>query len=309
MADNRKTLPNDSLLNNLDDFSGHLGSANNGFNDFVSHLGGLVNSVRKIDTSLGKNTTGLISGLSDISQGARGGSQRVQGTRPPSYDISRPKIPDVGDLFQSGFQHPSFSSNISRNISSAIGSEINKSVGNFKTPASISRAKDTLNPATFAQDAMMFGAVFPAQMEMADTITKPITSVNEAVTPIKEFAKGFTGIGSAVEGFKSQLTSPLEMYEGLYESQAMLGSALGGDKKADTALKSALRMARDYPVKTEEALGALTKMSVYPQVKPHLTSEKFQNQLMETVSGLSLIAPEQGMQGAMFSMVEAMSGS
>jgi hypothetical protein len=30
---------------------------------------------------------------------------------------------------------------------------------------------------------------------------------------------------------------------------------------------------------------------------------------MESVSGLAMIVPEQGMEGAMFSLVEAMSGS
>ena len=309
MADNRSTLPNDSLLSNLDDFSSHLGTANNGFNDFVSNLGGLVNSVRRIDTSLGKNTTGLLSGLSEVSSSTRGLRPVAQVGRQSSYDASRPRIPDIGDMFQSGFQHPGFNSNMSRNISNAVGSGINRGFGNLEVPSAISRAKDTLNPASFVQDAMMFGAVFPAQLKMAETIVQPITGMNEAFAPIKSFSKGFTGLNSAVEGFKSQLTSPIDMYEGIYQSQAMLGSALGGAKAADQAMTSALKMARDYPVKTEDALGALTKLAVYPEVKPHLKSEKFQTQLMETVSGLSLIAPEQGMKGAMFSLVEAMSGS
>lgn len=309
MANDMNLLPNDTLLSNLDDFSGHLGSANNGFGDFVSHLGGLVNSVRRIDTSLGQNTTGLVSGLSELSRSTSGIRQPYQTVNQGIRDSNRPRVPDVGNLFDQAFQHPSFNNNISRNISSAIGSGVDRGFKDFEAPASISRMKDTLNPASFVQDAMMFGAVFPAQMKMAETITQPVTGVVEAVEPVKSFAKGFTGLGSAIEGFKEQLTSPFDLYEGLYQSQAMLGSALGGEKAADQALKGALKMARDYPLKTEEALSALTKMAVYPEVKPHLSSEKFQSQLMETVSGLSLIAPEQGMEGAMFSMVEAMSGS
>jgi hypothetical protein len=305
MANNRNILPNDSLIDNLDNFSNHLGSANTGFNDFVNHLGGLVNSVRRIDTSLIQNTSGLVSGLSEISYNTRFNnrpSYQSLGTQDLSYN--RPRLPDVGNLFDQAFQHPSFSNNIARNMSSAINSGFNTNI-----PNSISRVKNTLNPVSFVQDAMMFGAVFPAQMKMAETIVSPVTQTLDAVEPIKSFSKGFTGMNAAIEGFKSKLTDPFHLYEGIYQSQAMLGSALGGEKVADQAIKSALKMAREYPVNTEDALSALTKMAVYPEVKHNLTSDKFQKQLMETVSGLSLIAPEQGMQGAMFSMVEAMSGS
>ena len=309
MADTGNILPTDSLVNNLDNFSNHLGSANTGFNDFVNHLGGLVNSVRKIDTSLIQNTSGLVSGLSEISYNTRFNnrpSYQSLGTQDLSYN--RPRLPDVGNLFDQAFQHPSFSNNIARNMSGAINSGINSGFSG-EVPSAISRAKDTLNPVSFVQDAMMFGAVFPAQMKMAETIVSPVTQTLDAVEPIKSFSKGFTGMGSAIEGFKSQLTDPFQLYEGIYQSQAMLGSALGGEKAADNAVKSALKMAREYPVKTEDALSALAKMAVYPEVKPNLSSEKFQKQLMETVSGMSLIAPEQGMGGAMFSIVEAMSGS
>ena len=309
MADTENILPNDSLVNNLDNFNSHLGSANNGFNDFVNHLSGLVNSVRRIDTSLIQNTSGLVSGLSEISHNTRFNSRQsyqLSGTQDLSYN--RPRLPDIGNLFDQAFQHPSFSNNIARNMSGAINSGIHSGFSG-EVPSAVSRAKDTLNPVSFVQDAMMFGAVFPAQMKMAETIVSPVTQTLEAMEPVKSFSKGFTGMGSALEGFKSQLTDPFQMYEGIYESKAMLSSALGGEKESDNALKSALKMARDYPVKTEEALSALTKMAVYPEVKPNLSSKKFQTQLMETVSGLSLIAPEQGMGGAMFAMVEAMSGS
>jgi hypothetical protein len=309
MADTGNILPNDSLVNNLDTFSNHLGSANTGFSEFVNHLGGLVNSVRRIDTSLIQNTSGLISGLSEISYNTRFNNRPAyQSLGMQDLSYNRPRLPDIGNLFDQAFQHPSFNNNIARNMSNAINSGINSGFSG-DVPSSISRAKNTLNPISFVQDAMMFGAVFPTQMKMSETIVSPITQTLDAIEPVKSFSKGFTGINSAIEGFKSQLSDPFTLYEGLYQSQAMLGSALGGEKAADQAVNSALKMARDYPVKTQDALSALAKMAVYPEVKPNLTSEKFQNQLMETVSGLSLIAPEQGMQGAMFSIVEAMSGS
>ncbi len=167
-----------------------------------------------------------------------------------------------------------------------------------------------MNPTSFMQYALMFGAGFPMQMKMAETITAPVMQTNEKFQQMKGFASGFTGIGDAVKGFGQQMSqSPFKMYEGLYQSKILLSSALGGERASNKAIGTALNMAREYPVKTEQVLTSLSRLAVYPQVKPHLKSENFQKKLMEAVSGLSLVVPEQGMEGAMFSLVEAMSGS
>lgn len=127
---------------------------------------------------------------------------------------------------------------------------------------------------------------------------------------VKDFAKGFSGLSTSMESFMQELRkSPLQLYEGIYQSKIMLSSALGGDRAANQTINNALKLAREYPIRTEEILSSLTRLAVYPQVKPYLQNEQFQRKLMETVAGLGMIVPEQGVGGAMFSLVEALSGS
>jgi hypothetical protein len=167
-----------------------------------------------------------------------------------------------------------------------------------------------MSPMSFMTYSLMFGAGFPLQMKMAETLTRPVTDVGEKFEVGRRFSSSFTGIGDAMTGFTSQMMqSPFNMYESLYQSQMLLSSALGGDRQAGSAVDTALKMAREYPVKTEQVLSSLSRLSVYPETKPYLQDSNFQKKLMESVSGLSLIVPEQGMEGAMFSLIEAMSGS
>jgi hypothetical protein len=182
-----------------------------------------------------------------------------------------------------------------------MGDDLNKNLQQFG---------HMINPASFAQYAVMFGAAFPAQMAMAGAMTSPVTETAGQFDKIKSFSGGITGIKDALDGFGSHLQqSPFKMYEGMYQSKIMLSSALGGEKQSNEAVKTALRLAKEYPVRSDQVLSSLTRLAVYPEVKPNLKDEGFQRKLMETVSGLSLIVPEQGMEGAMFSLVEAMSGS
>lgn len=182
-----------------------------------------------------------------------------------------------------------------------IGDDLNKNLQQFG---------HMINPASFAQYAIMFGASFPAQMAMAGAAISPVTDTVAQFDKIKSFSGGITGVKDAVEGFGQHLQqSPFKMYEGMYQSKIMLSSSLGGEKQSNEAVKTALKLAKEYPVRSDQVLSSLTRLSVYPEVKPNLKDEGFQRKLMETVSGLSLIVPEQGMEGAMFSLVEAMSGS
>jgi hypothetical protein len=182
-----------------------------------------------------------------------------------------------------------------------IGDDLNKNLQQFG---------HMINPASFAQYAVMYGASFPAQMAMAGAVTSPVTDTAAQFDKIKSFSGGITGVKDAVEGFGQHLQqSPFKMYEGMYQSKIMLSSALGGEKQSNEAVKTALKLAKEYPVRSDQVLSSLTRLAVYPEVKPNLKDEGFQRKLMETVSGLSLIVPEQGMEGAMFSLVEAMSGS
>ena len=58
------------------------------------------------------------------------------------------------------------------------------------------------------------------QLKMSETMTRPVTDTLMPFEDIKSFSKGFSGIGTSLEGFMQELKkSPLQMYEGLYQSK------------------------------------------------------------------------------------------
>jgi len=311
---NTDILPLDDIINGLDDFDTNLSSANDGFKDFVSGLNGVGSEMRRLNSSLNKNTQSVNRNFSQFSSETAYSANQMRklGNIPAAAATpAQPFYPDIGDMFNTPFQHPAMSRNYdtfrTSKPTSMIGAIGKSHVADLNK--NLLQLGHTLSPASFMQYSMMFGASFPVQMKMAETITKPVTDVAQSFEAIRGFSSGFTGIGDALHGFQSQMKSPFNMYEGLYQSKILLSSALGGDRQANTAMDTALQMAREYPVKTEQVLSSLTRLAVYPEVKPYLQDTGFQKKLMETVSGLSLIVPEQGMEGAMFSLVEAMSGS
>lgn len=317
MATNPNILPNDPVVDGFDDLSTNLTDANDGFKDFINKISSLSGSIKGLDKSIAYNANSMGSGLSDIANMTRvsaeslGKAQQRPQVR-SNFVPQQPFMPDVGDFFPTDFRHPSMTAQKTPSFRSAQPTSIAGHIGqSYAADANknLLQMGHSLNPLSFLQYSMMFGASFPVQMKMAESITKPVTDVNQRFDQVKGFGTGFTGIGEAVDGFMGQMKSPFQMYEGLYQSKIMLSSALGGEKQSNTAVSNALKMAREYPVKTEQVLSSLSRLAVYPEVKPHLQDEGFQKKLMETVSGLSLIVPEQGMEGAMFSLVEAMSGS
>jgi len=325
----------DTLTNNLERLGGQLNTATNNVSKFGENVNTANNSLNKLGESADKvaETNQRASRLSQsqAKQNAIESSSGISGgiaTSQLAKEIKRLQSSDEG---MSRFQTRSgintdelkISTDTNRRTYTSPNQQYTTSTGTRphlfgKVGENISgdlnknmlQAGHMLSPMSFATYAMMFGVSFPMQMKMAETITRPVTSVNEKYEIGKQFATGITGIADAVGGFTSQLhQSPFQMYEGLYQSKILLSSALGGERQSNQAITTALKMAREYPVKTEQVLSSLSRLAVYPQVKPHLQDENFQKKLMESVSGLSLIVPEQGMEGAMFSLVEAMSGS
>lgn len=318
-TDPNNVFPHDNLADGLGDFSSNLTTANDGFRDFLGQLGNLSGSIKNLDKSILTNSNALGTGMSELANMSRyssGMAGKQQGPRvQPNFTPSQPYMPDMGSMFGAQFQHPAMSRMMEKTASAvaserpSLGKQVLSSYG-ADANKNLLQAGHSLNPLSFLQYSMMFGASFPVQMKMAEVMTKPVTDTGQTFDKLKSFSSGFTGIGDAIQGFSNQLTrSPLQSYEGIYQSKIMLSSALGGEKQSNAAVNNAMKMAREYPVKTEQVLSSLSRLAVYPEVKPHLQNEDFQKKLMETVSGLSLIVPEQGLEGAMFSIVEAMSGS
>lgn len=138
----------------------------------------------------------------------------------------------------------------------------------------------------------------------------PIESFNAASDNLVDFVKGFAPIEGIGQKILKQLSvSPLDRYSGINITEKLLSSTLGGSEAGAAAVSGALEAARKYPMKFDEILQAFRSLSVYPTVKPMMGDKKFQEDLLTAVSGLSLINPAQGVGGALFSTVEALSGS
>lgn len=316
MADNRKLFPDD-IINDLKEFGNNVELSADNLRNLTDGLGNLNSNLKNFDRNIGdrdrklnENLSGMANATRRVSNDLGRSSEYISKAQTNFYRTAMPDIMDMvqGQIMpqmQRGYTGPTARMQdrtvIGGSAGRALGEDFNKN---------LLQLSHTLSPASFMQYATMYGVTFPAQMEMAEVITRPVKDVAAQFKSVEKFAMGFTGIGSAIEGFSRQMSqTPMQMYEGMYQSQIMLASALGGEKASNKAVESALQMAREYPVRTEEVLSSLSRLAVYPEVKPYIGQEKFQRQLMETVSGLSLIVPEQGMEGAMFSLVEAMSGS
>ena len=156
----------------------------------------------------------------------------------------------------------------------------------------------------------MMSVGFPLQFAMFAPIMEPMRDISESVKIIQNQIYGFMPLGTAAQQILEVLkTPPLERYEEIYQSQLLLASSFGNLSQGIKAMDTALEKARQYPLQFGDILHAFRTLSVYPTVKPVLTSEEFQDKLINVVSGLALINPEQGLRGALFSIVEALSGS
>jgi len=156
----------------------------------------------------------------------------------------------------------------------------------------------------------MFAISWPLQFALFEPITQPFGIVKQINDTIGNVLFGFTGLDYSLQTIsKIFQTSPLQRYESIYQTELLLSSSLGGKLNADVATETALKMAREYPLEATDILQAIRSLSVYPEVKPFIGNEDYQRKLINVVSGLSLINPEQGVHGALFSIVEALSGS
>ena len=156
----------------------------------------------------------------------------------------------------------------------------------------------------------MMAAGFPLQFALFSPIMEPMNQLSATMTVIRDQIYGFMPIGTAVEQLMGVLqTPPLQRYEEIYQSQLLLASSLGGMPRAMQVMNTALEKAREFPLQFGDILQAFRALSVYPTVKPVLGESEFQEKLLTVVSGLALINPQQGLSGALFSLVEALSGS
>lgn len=135
-----------------------------------------------------------------------------------------------------------------------------------------------------------------------------IGAVSFSTKTIHNFTNSFFGLDKAINVFMQSISTQLDSFEEITLSQLTLKSVLGG-QTGNLAIENALQLARTLPAEFKDILGAFRSLAVYPQVTPYMSDKEFQKKLIEAVSGLALINPMQGTQGALFSIVEALSGS
>lgn len=135
-----------------------------------------------------------------------------------------------------------------------------------------------------------------------------IGSVSFSTKTIHNFTNSFFGLDKAINVFMQSISTQLDSFEEIKLSQLTLKSVLGS-QTGNLAIENALQLARTLPAEFKDILGAFRSLAVYPQVAPYMSDKEFQKKLIEAVSGLALINPMQGTQGALFSIVEALSGS
>ena len=162
----------------------------------------------------------------------------------------------------------------------------------------------TMNARNF-EVAFMFGlssGVFQALNEI------PMRSVYETMTPVFHSVGGLTGLLPFWQEFQQfgqqvpQIVADLQTR--MNTIQALMGSRL----YAEQAVTSAIQLARVQPIQFPQAMEVLTALSVYPSTKLQATSPQFQQQVFNAVQLLSLLAPEQGIGGALFAIREMLGG-
>ena len=156
----------------------------------------------------------------------------------------------------------------------------------------------------------MMAVGFPLQFALFSPVLEPIQQISASMDIVRQQLYGFMPLGTAVEQLlEIGQTPPLMRYEEIYQTQLLLASSLNSLPRSAQVMSTALEKAREFPLQFGDILNAFRALSVYPSVKPVLGNQDFQEKLLTVVSGLALINPQQGLQGALFSIVEALSGS
>jgi len=158
---------------------------------------------------------------------------------------------------------------------------------------------------TNLQWALMFGfsgVMFQALNQI------PMQSTYQTLMPFYSAAGGVTGLTplyQEIASFGMQIPQYMADLAGrLTSMQALLGSRTA----AQQAVQSAIQIAQVQPIQFPEAMEVLTAMSIYPSLRPYATSPQAQQQVVNAVQLLSMLAPEQGVGGALFAIREMLGG-
>jgi len=140
-------------------------------------------------------------------------------------------------------------------------------------------------------------AMFPTQTAYQSLL--PVYNVFGGMTGFTQLTQALQGFAYSVPAIIDQLQSYMNTITGITGSFEFTRQAIG----------TALEVARIEPIQFSEALEVLTAGTIYPELRQGIRNPEFQRMLFETVQLLSILAPEQGVQGALFSIREMFGGN
>lgn len=305
--DNKEKIFNqESIVNIFNDLSVHFRNASDSVRNFVEKINTSIKGIRPIEVKKAEVGYREQTRLLTSKEEKEPHGQQLQ-SPPGSKAFGLTRILTAEDL---GELRESMIMGARRTI---LSTKIKLEEPELKAAESVGRLdlfRTMFSPTGVISQGALMALMFPMQMSLFGWIRRPIDTFNDSANKIFDTFKGFLPfeeMGSKIiDIFK---TSPLTRYENIMITKQMLKSSLGGEVSADEAVNVAMKMAKEFPMKFDEILQSFRSLSVYPTVKPLLTDKKFQDDLLKAVSGLSVINPMQGVGGALFSIVEALSGS
>ena len=150
----------------------------------------------------------------------------------------------------------------------------------------------------FSASGFMMQGVGQLPQEAAQMGTQPFISGLAGISGLSTLTGELQSFVGQIPGITSQIQTNLATI-----------SSLGGSRvAAESAVGTALDIAKTQPIQFPQAMEIVSALSVYPETKSMATNPAFQKKAFETTQFLSMLAPEQGIGGALFAIRELLGG-
>ena len=196
------------------------------------------------------------------------------------------------------------------NIRSQIAS------GEMQKPATM-KAVDAIKPITSGAETainqtlgfMQFGLLMAMSGPLMQSVSQaPQQAAQMTAQPFVSGLAGMTGLSTVVNEVQS-FVGQIPQITGQLQTNLSTIQALSGSKTAaSSAVSTALDMAKTQPIQFPQAMEIVSGLNVYPETKSQATNPAFQKRAFETTQYLSMLAPEQGIGGALFAIRELLGG-
>jgi hypothetical protein len=147
---------------------------------------------------------------------------------------------------------------------------------------------------------------FSSAISMGGNLIETLAKVAGGITAVA----GLAG-GAATAAFISWSMSVLKTTESFKMLEISMYGATKSWDAVGTASKFAKEYAAEYPAMYSDVMKALQSFAYIPALKPMIQSGDVQNmkEMMHVVQGLLTMRPEQGVQGAIYALREALAGN